>query len=66
MRQGLADAVDLVVVARIREREPALVTSYINCVSPGGLSATLAVILIGAGIAWTAERRKLARVRSGK
>jgi len=36
-----------------------LVTSCINCVSPGSLSATLAVILIGAGIAWTAERRKL-------
>jgi hypothetical protein len=45
---------------------PTLVTSCINCFSSGSLSATLAVILIGAGIAWTAERRKLARVRSGK
>jgi len=45
---------------------PTLVTSCINCVSPGSLSATLAVILIGVGIAWTAERRKLARVRSDK
>ena len=43
---------------------PTLVTSCINCFSSGSLSATLAVILIGAGIAWTAERRKLARVRS--
>ena len=33
---------------------------------PGSLSATLAVILIGAGIAWTAERRRLARVRSDR
>src|SRR5450759_2413567 len=45
---------------------PTLVTSCINCFTPGNLSATLAVILIGAGIAWTAERRKLARVRSDK
>jgi hypothetical protein len=45
---------------------PTLVTSCINCVSPGSLGATLAVILIGAGIAWMAERRKLARVRLDK
>lgn len=45
---------------------PTIVTSCINCIAPGTLSATLAVILIGAGIAWTAERRKLVRVRSGK
>ena len=31
---------------------------------PGSLSATLALILIGAGITLTAERRKLAQVRS--
>jgi hypothetical protein len=30
------------------------------------MSATLALILIGAGIALTAERSKLVRVRSGK
>jgi hypothetical protein len=45
---------------------PTLVTNCLNCISPGSLSATLAVILIGTGIAWTAERRKLARVRSRK
>jgi hypothetical protein len=45
---------------------PTLVTSCINCVGPGSLSATLALILIGAGIAWTAERRKPARVRLDK
>jgi hypothetical protein len=45
---------------------PTLVTSCISCFTPGNLSATLAVILIGAGIAWAAERRKLARVRSDK
>jgi hypothetical protein len=41
---------------------PAVVTSCINCIAPGSLSATLAVILIGVGVAWTAERRNLARV----
>jgi len=30
------------------------------------LSATLALVVIGAAVALTAERRKLARVRSGK
>jgi hypothetical protein len=45
---------------------PTLVTSCINGVAPSSLSATLAVILIGVGIAWTAERRKLARVLSDK
>jgi hypothetical protein len=45
---------------------PAIIDTCINCIAPGSLSATLAVILIGAGIALTAERRKLARVRSGK
>jgi hypothetical protein len=42
---------------------PTLVTSCINCFAPGSLSATLAVILIGAGIAWIVERRKVAGVR---
>ena len=45
---------------------PTLVSTCINCIAPGNLTATLAVILIGAGIAFTAERRKLVRVRSGK
>jgi hypothetical protein len=43
---------------------PAIIGTCINCVAPGSLSATLA--LIGAGIALTAERRKPARVRSRK
>jgi hypothetical protein len=34
--------------------------------SLGSLSATLALIVIGAGVALTAERRKLSRVCSGK
>jgi hypothetical protein len=34
----------------------------INCISPGSLSATLALIVIGAGIAFTVERRKLTRL----
>ena len=45
---------------------PAIIGTCINCVAPRSLSATLALIVIGAGIALTAERRKLARVRSGK
>jgi hypothetical protein len=36
---------------------PTLVTSCINCIAPGSLSATFAVIL---------ERQKLARVRTDK
>ena len=45
---------------------PVIIGTCINCVAPGSLSATLALIVIGAGMALTAERRKLARVRSGK
>jgi hypothetical protein len=45
---------------------PAIIGTCINCVAPGSLSATLALIVIGAGIALTAQRRKPARVRSGK
>ncbi len=41
---------------------PTIVTSCINCIAPGSLSATLALILIGAGVAWTAERWKLLRL----
>jgi hypothetical protein len=42
---------------------PAIIGTCINCIAPGSFSATLALIVIGAGLAWTAERRKLARVR---
>ena len=45
---------------------PAIIGTCINCVAPGSLGATLALIVIGAGMALMAERRKLARVRSGK
>jgi hypothetical protein len=45
---------------------PTIVTTCINCISPGSLTATLAFIVMGAGIALMAERRKLARVRVGK
>ena len=38
----------------------AIIGTCINCIAPGSLSATLALIVIGAGIALTAERRKLA------
>jgi hypothetical protein len=42
---------------------PAIIGICINCIAPGSLSATLALILIGAGVALMVERRKLARVR---
>ena len=42
---------------------PAIIGSCINCIAPGSLGATLALIVIGVGITLTAERRKLARVR---
>ena len=45
---------------------PAIIGTCINFVVPGSLSATLALIVIGAGMVLTAERRMLARVRSGK
>jgi hypothetical protein len=38
---------------------PAIIGTCINCIAPGSLSATLALVLIGAGVALTAERRKL-------
>jgi hypothetical protein len=45
---------------------PTILGTCINCIAPGSLSATLALIVIGAAFALTAERRKLARVRSDK
>jgi hypothetical protein len=45
---------------------PSLIGTCINCIAHGSLSATLALIFIGAGIALTAERRKLVRVRLDK
>jgi hypothetical protein len=43
---------------------PTIVGTCVNCITPGSLSATLALTLIGAVFALTAERRKLARVHS--
>ena len=45
---------------------PTLVTSCVNCFTPNSLSATLFVIVVGVGMAWTAERRKLAQQRVGE
>jgi hypothetical protein len=42
---------------------PAIIGSCINCIAPGSLAATLALILIGAGIALVAERRKPIRTQ---
>jgi hypothetical protein len=43
---------------------PAIIGTCINCIAPGSLAATLALIIIGASIALTVERRKLARARA--
>jgi hypothetical protein len=43
-----------------------IIGTCINCIAPGSLSATVALIVIGASIALMVEQRKLARVRSGK
>jgi hypothetical protein len=45
---------------------PAIIGTCINCIAPGSLGATLALILIGGGFALTAERRRLAAIRSRK
>jgi hypothetical protein len=45
---------------------PTIIGTCIDCIAPGSLSATLALIVIGAGVALTAERWKLARVRFNK
>jgi hypothetical protein len=48
------------------QEAPAIIGTCLNCIAPGSLSATLVLIVIGASIAWTAERRKLARAHSDK
>jgi len=45
---------------------PAIIGTCINCVATGSLGATLSVVVLGAGVALVAERRKLARERSSK
>ncbi len=46
--------------------EPAtIVGSCLNCTTPANLLATLAVVLIGIGLAVHFERRKLSAVRTG-
>jgi hypothetical protein len=37
---------------------PTIIGNCINCIAPGSLSATLALILIGSCVALAAERRK--------
>jgi hypothetical protein len=43
-----------------------IIGTCINCIASGSLSATVALIVIGASITLKVEQRKLARVRSGK
>ena len=43
---------------------PTIVTTCINCISPGSLSATLALILIGAFVVAHLERRKLVEAKT--
>jgi hypothetical protein len=41
---------------------PTIIGTCLNCATPACLSATLALIIIGGGIAFMVERRKLARL----
>jgi hypothetical protein len=43
---------------------PAIIGTCINCVAPGSLSVTLAVVLIGALMVAYSERRKLLTAKS--
>ena len=43
---------------------PAIVGTCINCIAPGSLTATLAVIMVGAIIALIVEQQKSARAKS--
>jgi hypothetical protein len=45
---------------------PVIIGTCINCFAPGSLSATIALIIIGASIALTVERRKFARAHARK
>jgi hypothetical protein len=43
---------------------PTIIGTCIHCIPQGSLVATLAVIVVGVGIAVTAERRKFCRVQA--
>jgi hypothetical protein len=43
---------------------PNVIGTCINCIAPGSLAATLAVIAIGVGLAVQAERRKQVPAKS--
>jgi hypothetical protein len=43
---------------------PAIIGTCIDCIAPGSLGATLALTAIGAAIALSAERRKMASART--
>jgi hypothetical protein len=63
---GPSKRLDIFKEGRAVYEAPTIIGTCINCITPASLSATLAVILIGAAIALTVERRKLVRVRAGK
>jgi hypothetical protein len=43
---------------------PTIIGTCINCIAPGSLTATLAIIAVGIDLAVKAERRKLVRVKT--
>jgi hypothetical protein len=45
---------------------PAIIGTCINCIAPGSFGATLALIVVGTGIALMAKRRKPDRVRADR
>lgn len=44
--------------------ETSIIGTCINCIAPASLSATIAVVAIGLGLAFQAERRKLVHAKS--
>jgi hypothetical protein len=61
--RGPFKRLDIIKKARTVYQAPTIIGTCITCIAPTSLSATLALIVIGASIAPTVERRKLARVR---
>jgi hypothetical protein len=43
---------------------PTIIGTCINCIAPGSLAATLAIIAVGIGLAVKADRRKLVPARN--
>ena len=61
---GPSNGGDIFKEGRTVYEAPAIIGTCINCISPGSLSATLGLILMGALIVVHSERRKLAAAKT--